>query len=90
MSDTFWMNLRYALIAVGSSLLMRAFGDYLSPDQAASLLTPLVDLIVGGLAMFGAWIWGNVVKWGTKTFTAQTASRSDVPTVSPATGAIEK
>ena len=89
MSDTFWLNLRYTLIAIGSSLLMKAASGYLTPDQAASLVTPFAELIIGALTLLSTWVWGNVVKWGTKTVSNSTGARSDVPTVNAATGASE-
>jgi hypothetical protein len=90
MSDTFWLNVRYALLSVGSGLLFQAFGKYITADQASSLVAPLVDLIIGGMMFVGTWFWGNFVKWGTKTVSEKTGARFDVPTVNPATGSIEK
>jgi hypothetical protein len=88
--DTFWMNLRYSLIFVGGGLVFSHLKGFMTEEQAKELVTPIVDLGLGVVAAVGAALWGNIVKWGTKTVSRFTGARPDVPTVSAATGATEK
>lgn len=81
-SDTFWMNLRYVLVASGMWIAAKSgVGEHIT--------TPVVDLVVGLLITGLGAGWGNVVKWATKSVPAATGDRSDVPTVSSMTGAVE-
>lgn len=84
--DLFWQNLRYTLVSMGTGLIVKYAGAFFSPDQAASLSEGLVGLVFLG----GAVAWGNYVKFRTKSVPDATAARRDVPTVSGATGAIER
>jgi peptidoglycan hydrolase-like protein with peptidoglycan-binding domain len=85
MSDSFWMNIRYALIAGGVALLVKYSGGLFTPENAEQIITPLV----GGLIALGTAVWGNYVRSKTKAVPEATAKRSDIETVSPVTGAVE-
>lgn len=78
-SDTIWQIIRYILIAAGSFATGKG---WVTADQVTS--------IVGALGTLFAICWGLFVKAGTATVPAATAARSDVPTVSQATGAVSK
>lgn len=80
--DLFWQNLRYAMIAGGIALAAQVCNGCIGG--------PIVEQIVGLIFAGGAWAWGNYVKKGTKAVPDATAARSDVPTVSAATGAVQK
>lgn len=74
-SDTIWQLIRYGLIAAGSFLTGKG---YITSEQ--------VTTIVGALGTIFPIVWGLYVKANTKAVPASTAARSDVPTVSAATG----
>jgi len=74
--DTIWQLIRYALIAAGSFVVGKG---YITSEQ--------VTTIVGAIGAIFPIIWGLYVKAGTKAVPADVAARSDVPTVSGATGA---
>lgn len=77
--DTLWMLLRYLLIAGGSYATGKGWvtdGD--------------VTAIIAAAGTVSAALWGIYVRFGTKSVTAATADRRDVPTVSAATGAVQK
>lgn len=76
--DMIWQNVRYLLLFGGGIFVGKG---YFTADQ----LTGAVAAI-GTLFTFG---WGIYVKYGTKAVPAATAARSDVPTVSAATGAVQ-
>lgn len=84
--DVFWQNLRYALIALGMFLAGRG---WIPTDQVPTLVDSAITGFAGAVA-FGTWAWGVGVKFGTKSVPAATAARSDVPTVSAATGEIQR
>lgn len=75
--DTIWQILRYVLIGGGGFVVAKG---WLTNEQ---LLT-----IVGAIGTVGAALWGLFVKSGTTAVPDATAARSDVPTVSGATGAV--
>jgi hypothetical protein len=77
--DTIWQLIRYGLIAIGSFLVGK--GYVTSAD---------VTTIIGALGAIFPVVWGIYVKANTKAVPAATAARSDVPTVSAATGAVTK
>jgi multidrug efflux pump subunit AcrA (membrane-fusion protein) len=83
MGDSFWMNVRYALIALGVGLLVKYFN--INTETAEGFVTP----IVGAAIAFLTAMWGNYVRSGTATVPVSEAKRPDVETVSPATGKIE-
>lgn len=85
LNDSIWLNIRYLLITVGVSMLVYASKGKLSEDQAL----PIIEWAVGGFLTVGTWVWGNYVRKGTKAVPIETAKRTDVPTVSAATGQIE-
>jgi hypothetical protein len=85
MSDSFWMNIRYALIAGGVALLVKYSGGLFTPENAEQIVTPLI----GGLIALGTAVWGNYVRTNTKTVPQTVAKRSDIETVSPVTGTVE-
>lgn len=78
-SDVIWQIVRYALIAVGAWFTSKG---WVTGDQW--------ETILAGIATLFPVIWGLFVKTGTKAVPAAVAARSDVPTVSAATGAIQK
>jgi hypothetical protein len=75
--DTVWQILRYLLIAGGGFLSGKG---YISAEQATT--------IIGAIGSIGAVVWGLFVKSGTTAVPDAVAARSDVPTVSNATGAV--
>ncbi|MBS0528511.1 MAG: hypothetical protein JSS22_03850 [Proteobacteria bacterium] len=77
--DTIWQIIRYALIAAGSFVVGKG---YITSDQ--------VTTIIGAVGAVFPIAWGLYVKANTKAVPASTAARSDVPTVSAATGSIQK
>jgi hypothetical protein len=87
MSDTFWANVRYVLIAVGIAIAVRYWG--VSEASASTVVSPIVDIVLGLLIAAGSAAWGNYVKFGTKAVPVKTAERTDVPTVSAVTGKVE-
>lgn len=76
--DTIWQILRYILIAGGSFL---AGKGYITAENS--------EAIIGAIGTVGSIIWGLYVKSGTKAVPVETAARSDVQTVSGATGAVQ-
>jgi hypothetical protein len=78
-SDTIWQIIRYLLIAGGS---WASGKGYVSADQVTS--------IIGALGALFAVGWGLFVKSGTVAVPSATGARSDVPTVSGATGTVTK
>lgn len=86
MKDQAWQTLRYLLIAVGSFL---AGKGYVTMEQVMALADELPRLIGAGMS-FAAMAWGFYVKFRTRAVPIATAARSDVPTVSPVTGAVER
>lgn len=78
-SDTIWQILRYILIAAGSFLVGKG---YVTAEN--------VELLVGAAGTIFTVVWGLYVKAGTKAVPAATAERPDVPTVSQATGTIQR
>lgn len=76
--DTIWQILRYLLIAGGGIAVGKG---WITNEQ---LLT-----IVGAIGSVGAIGWGLFVKSGTTAVPDAVAARSDVPTVSAATGAVQ-
>lgn len=89
MADTVWVNIRYAMIAIGVGLLTNYTKDLISSEQAVGLITPVVDAAIGGAIAASGWVWGILVRRGTKAVPVETAARSDVTTVSAATGKVE-
>lgn len=86
MNDQIAMLLRYALIMGGSYLAGKG-------GLPAEQVGPLADQIIqlgGGVAALGSALWGVYVKWNTKTVSATTGARANVPTLSALTGAVEK
>ena len=77
--DTIWQILRYGLIAGGSFFVGK--GYVTSAD---------VTTVVGAVGAIFPVAWGIYVKANTRAVPAATAARSDVPTVSAATGAVQK
>lgn len=77
--DTIWQILRYILIAGGGVAVGKG---WITNEQ---LLT-----IVGAVGSIGAVVWGLFVKSGTSAVPDAVAARSDVPTVSGATGTVTK
>lgn len=77
--DSMWQILRYILIAGGSFLVGKGY-----------ITTENVETIIGAIGSVGAILWGLYVKAGTKSVSVATAARSDVPTVSGATGEVQR
>ena len=78
-SDTIWQIVRYALLALGGFIINK--GLITSDDLTA---------IIGALGTLFTAAWGIYVKYGTRATTADVAARSDVPTVSSATGIVSR
>jgi hypothetical protein len=76
--DTIWQIIRYGLIAGFGFLTGKG---YITSEQATT--------VIGALGTMFPIIWGLYVKANTKSVPAATAARSDVPTVSSATGSIQ-
>lgn len=77
--DMVWQILRYILIAGGSFLVGKG---YVTAEN--------VETVVGAIGAIGTVLWGLYVKTGTKAVPAATAERPDVPTVSAATGTVQR
>ncbi len=77
-SDSIWQIIRYGLIAGFGFLTGKG---YISSEQATT--------IIGAIGTLFPIVWGLFVKAGTKAVPEATAARSDVPTVSSATGAVQ-
>lgn len=75
--DTIWQIARYILIAGGGVAVGKG---WITNEQ---MLT-----VVGTVGSVGAVLWGLFVKAGTSAVPDAVAARSDVPTVSGATGAV--
>lgn len=84
--DTFWLNVRYTLVAAGAALIVNYTKGLVTNDTATALLNPLVDAGIGTVMMVGTYIWGNLVRRGTATVPRDFAARPDVPQLSPVTG----
>lgn len=80
--DLVWQNLRYLLIAIGVAMATQFCGGCIG--------TPFIEQIVGVIVAAAAALWGNYVKAGTKAVPAEVAAKPSIPTVSAATGAIQK
>lgn len=78
-SDTVWQLIRYALLLAFGPLVTKG---YISSDQ--------VTTVIGSLGAIFTVGWGLWVKFGTKATTAAVAASPAVPTVSAATGQIQK
>jgi hypothetical protein len=78
-SDTIWQIVRYALLALGGFFTNKGL---ITSDQLTTIIGALGTLFTAG--------WGIYVKYGTRATTAIVAMRTDVPTVSPATGFISR
>lgn len=84
--DLFWQMFRGLLLMAGGYLVQKGLTDEATMQAAATALLTL--------AVFG---WGLYVKYGTRTVSAAVVDRSKIdptvptiPTISPATGAVEK
>lgn len=84
MNEQFWQVLRYVLIGGGAFLAGRGKID---PTQVAPLADQLIQLLSGAISLATV-AWGLYVKFRTVAVPVETAARPDVPTVSPATGAV--
>ncbi len=78
-SDTTWQIVRYALLALGGFVINKGI---ITSDELTA--------IIGALGTLFTAAWGIYVKYGTRATTADTALRSDVPTVSSATGIVSR
>jgi hypothetical protein len=78
-SDIVWQTVRYTLLAIGGYFTNRGL---LTGDELTAIIGALGTLFTAG--------WGIYVKYGTRATTAQVAARSDVPTVSSATGIVSR
>lgn len=78
-ADTIWQLIRYGLIALGTWFASRG---WVTGEQW--------ETILAGIGTLFPVLWGLFVKSGTKAVPVAVAERSDVPTVSAATGAIQK
>lgn len=78
-SDTIWQIIRYALLAIGGYFTNKGL---ITGDELTAIIGALGAIFTAG--------WGIYVKYGTRATTADVATRSDVPTVSPATGLVSR
>lgn len=85
MNDTIWQTVRYVLIGLGSFLAGRGKID---ASQVPAMADQIIS-IMSGLVAVGSAIWGLWVKWKTVPVPEAVGARSDVPTVSPVTGAVQ-
>lgn len=76
--DTIWQIIRYMLLAGFGWLSGKG---YISAEQSTAIIGALGALFTAG--------WGIFVKWKTVAVPASEGARSDVSTVSSATGAIQ-
>lgn len=77
--DSIWQIVRYILIGVGGIAVGKG---WVTNEQLVT--------IVGAIGSIGAVVWGLFVKSGTTAVPDAVAARSDIPTVSAATGAVSK
>lgn len=78
-ADTIWQLVRYGLIALGTWFTSKGW-----------IAGESWETIIAGIGTLFPVIWGLVVKSGTKAVPADVAARKDIPTVSAATGAVQK
>jgi hypothetical protein len=78
-SDMIWQIIRYALLAIGGYFTNKGV---ITGDQLTA--------IISGIGTIFTAAWGIYVKFGTKATTTAAAARTDVPTVSSATGVVTK
>lgn len=78
-SDTIWQIVRYALLALGGFVINRGL---ITSDELTA--------IIGALGTLFTAAWGIYVKYGTRATLVDVAARSDVPTVSSATGIVSR
>ena len=78
-SDTIWQIIRYALLAIGGYFTNKGL---ITGDELTAIIGALGAIFTAG--------WGIYVKYGTRATTADVATRSDVPTVSPATSLVSR
>lgn len=76
-SDIVWQLIRYVLLAVGGYFVHKG-----------TISEGTLNSIIGWALEAFTIAWGLYVKYGTKAVPASTAARSDVPTVSAATGVV--
>jgi hypothetical protein len=86
MSDQFWQTLRYILI--GGGMWLAGYGKLPMAD-VASMADEIISIASAAVAV-GTAAWGLYVKFRTKAVPERVAARPDVPTVSAATGEIER
>jgi hypothetical protein len=79
--DAIFLNLRYFLVAIGVALAANICNGCIGNGAVEQI----VGIVIAGLT----WVWGNYVKWGTKSVPESVAARPDVPTVSAGTGAVQ-
>jgi hypothetical protein len=85
MNDIVWQAIRYSLIAVGTWMAAR---NYIPVTEVAHLADNIVSFLSLGVSIVSA-AWGFYIAWKTKRVPLTTAQRPDVPTINPATGAIQ-
>lgn len=88
MNDNFWQSLRYLLIGGGMFIAGRSQGNISASDVIH--FADAAILAASSASSAAAAAWGLYVKFHTRAVPEKVAARSDVPTVSAATGAIEK
>ena len=86
MNDNLLVVLRAVLMVAGGFLAGRG---YVTSDQVSSFVAKLPE-IIGAATSIGSMIWGIYVRWNTKSVSVKTGARPDVPTLSTATGTVEK
>lgn len=86
MTDLFWGYVRQAMTAAGVALMVTYFN--MDENTAITFVTPIVVFIIGLVMTGGSAGWLTLVKANTMAVPLKTGERSDVPTVSAATGAV--
>jgi len=59
--ERFALNLRNAMIAGGTALIVNGTKGLIDESQAIAIMTPLADIVIGFLIAAIAWLWGNLV-----------------------------
>ena len=84
--DQLWQTLRYFLIGFGGYLVGKG---KIAPENVGPLADTIIQ-ILGAIVSIASALWGLYVRFGTKSVPTKDAVRTDVPTVSTATGAVQK
>jgi hypothetical protein len=86
MKDIYWVLLRQVLQIGGTALSVK----YGIPAAEVGNIIDLTIAAAGASAALGSAGWGLYVRFRTRAVPERVAARADVPTVSAATGAVER